>query len=217
MMRKMITMVLALVLAVSLAACGSEEMKETTLTGMVVSVDGTVVSLMETDGTMADMDFSGGERPQMPEGMEGFEGFEGFGEFNPEEFGGTLPEGETFPQRGEGEMPQMPDGMEFPEGMTIPADGEMPEFDGEMPDFGGQGGGMFPGFSEFSGDVETTEVDIADAHISLEIDGGKASGSLEDVVPGTFVTVTLNSKGKATYVLVSEGMSFSGRGMRQSG
>ena len=87
---------------------------------------------------------------------------------------------------------------EMPEDMTMPADGEW-------------SGGM-PGFGGFSGDMETTEVDIANAHISVEIDGGKASGTLEDVAPGAFVTITLNAKGEATYVLVSEGVSFGGRG-----
>ena len=44
----------AFVLTLSLTACGAGE--ETTLTGMVVSVDGTVISLMEMDtGSMDDI------------------------------------------------------------------------------------------------------------------------------------------------------------------
>ena len=191
MKRKIIGILLVFALALTLAACGAG--KETTLSGMVVSVEGTVVSLVEMDADrMGSGEFTPGERPEMPEGMEGFEGFEGF---DPAAFDGTLPEGETFPQWGEGEMPGMPEGMEPPEGMTMPENGE-------MPDFGGENGFMGPGFGGFAEDMETKDVDIGDAHISVEIDGGKASGSLEEVVPGSFVTITMNGKGEATYVLI---------------
>ena len=194
--RKFIAILMALALAVTLTACGADE--ETTLTGMVVSVDGTVISLVEMDASnMGDRNFAEGERPEMPEGMENFGGFA------PGEFGGTLPEGENFPQWGEGEMPEMPEGMDFPEGMTMPENGEMPDF--------GEDGGMVPGFGNFDVNTEIKEVDIGSAHISVEIDGGKASGSLEDIQTGTFVTVTVNGKGEATYVLISAQSPFGGR------
>ena len=198
--KKLLAILAVLVMTLSLAACKSKE-ETTTLTGMVVSVDGTVISLMEMDtANMGGKDFSGGERPEMPEGMEGMEGFQGFGDFNPEDFEGSFPEGEDFPQWGEGEMPE---DMELPEGMTLPEDGEMPNFGGGM-------GGMTPNFEDFSSDAETKEVDIGDAHISVEIDGGKASGSMDDIQAGTFVTITMNSKGEATYVLVSSQSAFGG-------
>lgn len=188
MKRKIIAIMMTLVLAATLAACGGGE--ETTLTGMVVSVDGTVISLAEMDASnMGGRDFAEGERPEMPEGMESFDG--------------TLPEGETFPQREKGEMP---------EGMTPPEDMTMPE-NGEMPDFGDKNGGMRPGFGNFGEDMETTDVDIANAHISVEIDGGKASGSMENLVPGAFVTITMNGKGEVTNVLVSSQTDFD-RGRR---
>lgn len=188
-MKKCMAILMIAAVLFSLAACGAE--KETTLSGMVVSVDGTVISLIEMDGNM---NFGKGERPQMPEGMEGF---------NPEEFDGTMPNGENFPQWGEGEMPEMPEGMTPPEGMTRPENGE-------MPDFRDENGGKRPDFGNFMEDMETKDVDIADAHISVEIENGKEAGSLENIVPGTFVTITMNSKGKATYVLVSSGFSFRG-------
>ena len=54
-------------MALSLTACGAEE--ETPLTGMVVSVDGTVISLMEMDtGNMGGKDFAEGERPEKTAG-----------------------------------------------------------------------------------------------------------------------------------------------------
>ena len=73
MKRKMVAILVAFVMTVSLAACGGGG--ETTLTGMVVSVDGTVISLMEVDTVnMGGMDFAEGERPEMPEGSAGSAG-----------------------------------------------------------------------------------------------------------------------------------------------
>ena len=207
MKKKLVAILVAFVMTISLAACGGGE--ETTITGMVVSVDGTVISLMEMDtSNMGGKDFAGGERPEMPEGMEGFQKF---GDFNPEDFDGTLPEGETFPQGGErpqmpegSEMPDIPEGETMPEGMELPEGMTKPE-NGEMPDFGDMGG---MGFGNFDSDAETKNVDIGDAHISVEIDGGKASGSMDDIKAGTFVTITMNGKGEVTNVLVSSRSSF---------
>ena len=207
MKRKLFAILLVFILAVTMVACGEGE--ETTLTGMVVSVDGTVISLMEMDSSnMGNRDFAEGERPtmpegmegfgsfdpenfdgQMPEGMEGFEGFEGFGSFDPENFDG-----------------QMPEGMTPPEDMTLPEGVTMPE-SGEMPDFGGMGG---MDFDNFASDAETKNVDIAGAHISVEIDGGKATGSMDDIKAGVFVTITMNGKGEVTNVLVSSQSGFGG-------
>ena len=199
MKQKLVAILVVFVMTLSMAACGAGE--ETTLIGMVVSVDGTVISLMEMDtSNMGGKDFAEGERPQMPEGMEGFQGF---GDWDPEDFEGTMPEGGNFPQWGEGEMPEMPEGMTPPEGMTMPEDGQ-------MPDFGGKNGGMRPGFGNFGEDTETKDVDIANAHISVEIDGGKASGSMDDIKAGTFVTITMNGKGEVTNVLVSSMSGFGG-------
>lgn len=92
-------------------------------------------------------------------------------------------------------MPQMP------EGMTRPENGEIPEFFGEE-------GGSMPGFGNFASDAETKDVDIANAHISVEIDGGKASGTMDDIKVGAFVTITMNGKGQATNVLVSSMFGF---------
>ena len=164
-------------MAIALAACG--EGAETTLTGMVVSVDGATISLVEMDpGNMGSKDFAGVERPEMPEG-------------------------ESFPQRDAGEQPERPEGMAPPEGMTMPENGE-------MPDFGGENGGMRPDFGNFGADMEAKDVDIADAHISVEIDGGKTSGSMDDIQAGSFVTITMNGRGQVTNVLVSQRSGFGG-------
>lgn len=205
MKQKLVAILIACVMTLFLAACGAEE--ETTLTGIVVSVDGTTISLMEMDtSNMGGRDFAEGERPERPERPEGMEGFQGFGDFNPEDFNGTFPDGENFPQWGNGEMPERPEGMTPPEGMTMPENGE-------MPDFSGGNGGMRPGFGNFGSDAETKDVDIGDAHISVEIDGGKATGSMDDIKAGTFVTITMNGKGEVTNVLVSS-QSFFGGGRR---
>ena len=198
MMKKWMAMMIALVMMFSLAACGEAE--ETTVTGMVVAVDGTKISLMEMDmNNLGSKDFEKGEMP---------EDFQGFEDINPEDFKGSMPDGEDFPKWEDGEMPDMPEGMTPPEGKERPEDGKMPEFFGEN-------GGRMPGFGGFGEDVETKEMDIAKAHISVEIDGGKASGTMDDIQPGTFVTVTLNGKGEVTYVLVSS-RSFFGGGRRNS-
>ena len=196
MIQKLVAILVAFVLTISLTACGAG--KETTLTGMVVSVDGTVITLMEMDADMmSGKGFEKGERPQMPEDMEEFQGF---GDFNPEDFEGTFPEGGNIPQWGNGEMP---------EDFTMPEDGSMPNFNRERPDFEGNGG-KGPGFENFASNAETKELDIGDAHISVEIDGGKESGSMDNMKAGTLVTITLDGKGKVTYVLVSSQPGFGG-------
>lgn len=209
MIKKVFAIFLALILSISMVACGEGE--ETTLTGMVVSVDGTKISLMEMDN--ANMG-SGNGQFQMPEGMEGF------GNFDPENF--TMPEGGNMPQWGNGERPEMPEGytmpedFTMPEGYTMPEDFTMPEGmggmmpgNGGMPSFGGNGGAR-PDSGEMNFDGETKTVDIANAHISVQIEGGKEGGSLSDIQAGSFVTVTLNAKGEATYVLITSQSSFGG-------
>ena len=191
---------------------------------MVVAVEGSVISVVEMDSTT----MGGGNRGQ---------GMQGFGNFNAEDF--TMPEGMTMPQWGGGERPEgMPegfDGMEMPEGFTMPEgmpeDFTMPE--GGMPGYGGnffggngerpqggerpqagerpEGGKGQSGFAGFSTDVESKQVDISKAHISVQIDGGKESGSLEDIKAGTYVTITISPKGEATYVLITSRGGFGGR------
>ena len=208
---KFSAIILAVIMIFTLSACGAGE--ETTLSGMIVSVEGSVLSVAEMDlNDMEEMDFGGGEMPQMPEGMENFGNIE---DFDPTQLQGNLPEGAQLPEGaempewGEGEMPEMPEGMTLPEGMEFPEGMEMPE-NGEMPDFEGVIGGEAPDFESFGADVETKEIDISDAHISLEIEDGKASGSLDDIKSGSFVTITIDGKGKATYVLVSSASFFGG-------
>lgn len=75
-------------------------------------------------------------------------------------------------------------------------------------DFFGKGQSGFAGFST---DVESKQVDISKAHISVQIDGGKESGSLEDIKAGTYVTITISPKGEATYVLITSRSGFGGR------
>ena len=109
-------------------------------------------------------------------------------DFDPENSDRTPPEG-FDPGSFEG---MMPDGAARPE---RPEEEEMPDFD-----FSGS----------FAEQGETTSIDIADAHISVEIENGKEAGSLDDVTQGTFVTITMNGKGQATNVLVSGGFGFRG-------
>ena len=192
----MMKKIAAILCMIALLLCGCSAGEETTLTGIVVSVDGTQIQLMQFDSGMERPQMQEGEMPTMPEG--------GFGGDAP-----ALPEGEKMP---EGEMPTLPEGETMPEGEmpTLPEGETMPE--GEMPampegDFGGRGQ---------SGDgtdteMETTTIDLADAHITVEFDGGKATGSMEDITQGVFVTITLVD-GKATNAVVSENSGFGGMG-----
>ena len=153
----------------SLAACGAAESggEETTISGMVISVEGTTVTLLETNGNMS----FGGNR-----GEGG-----NFGGFN-----GELPEGMTMPEGGfqwDGEMP---------EGMTRP-EGGAPIVDSSL------------------ANISTITVDIANAHISVQTDGVKAGGTMEDIKAGTMVTITMKDN-KVTNVLVTSQNSFGGRG-----
>ena len=189
-------------LSLILASVGCGKGEETTVSGMVVSVEGTVISIADMDS--ADIEIKEGEMP---------------GDFNPEDFEGQMPggfnPGNFNPKDFDGEMPEGFDG-EVPEDFNPEDfDGEMPErpedfnpedFEGEMPE--GFGGGR-PGMGVDLEDIETTEYDIADAHISVEIDGGKEAGSMDSITRGSMVTITLDKKGNATYVLVtSSGMKF---------
>ena len=68
----------------------------------------------------------------------------------------------------------------------------------------------------FGIDGETKTVDITNAHISVDNNGTKESGTTENLTPGAIVTITLNKKGEATYILVtSTGRRFGGRGGSQ--
>ena len=191
MRRKWITAIPALALALSMAGCGGGE--ETTVSGMVVSVEGSVVTLMEMSenmqGGFGGM-FQGGEQPERPEGSEDFTRPEGMEDF-------TIPEDFDFENFDPENMPEGFDPENIPEGFGGMFQG------GEMPDRGSFGG-------SFEGMGETSAIDVADAHISVEIDGGKASGSMSDLTPGAFVTITLDGNGNATYVLVSASAGFFG-------
>ena len=192
MKRRWMTVIPALALALTMTACGEE--KETTLTGMVTAVDGTVISVVEMRSDMqGERPFmpENGEMPTMPEGMEDFTIPEDFDPENPDR---TPPEG-FDPGNFGGQMPNGGDIPERPTGEGMP---EMPNFDMS---------GMFGSVGE------AKSIDITNARISVEIEEGKASGSMEDVKPGTFVTITLNGKGEATAVLVAASSGFGGRFM----
>ena len=110
------------------------------------------------------------------------------GDFDPSQFQGQFPEGDFT----------MPEGITMPEGMTRPEGGKMPSFNGES------------GRGELQ--VETTAVDLANAHISIQDGDIKAAGSIFDIKVGSTLTITLNGKGVATEVLVTSTSGFGGFG-----
>lgn len=231
MKRKLTAMLCLAALLLCMTGC-SEKEETTTLTGMVVSVEGTVVNIMDTSNMGNFQGNWGGNRPSgsengqrpegnftipegeftMPEGMTipegGFTRPEG-GFVRPE--GGNRPEGGTRPEGGnrpegdytrpQGEFDpnnfqgQFPEGnFTMPEGMTLPEGGNRPNFGGNN-----ENGKL---------QMETTAVDLANAHISIQDGDIKAAGSISDIKVGSMLTITLNGKGVATEVLVtSSGMS----------
>ena len=213
-MKRVIATAMGLVLVLTMAACGKKaEEATTTVTGMVTAINGSVISLVEMDSN----NMGGGTRPSMPENMEGFENFEGFEGFE----GGKNPWGEgEMPDFGEGQMPQRPQNGERPHmptgedgefsGFTPFGDGQMPNFEGgEIPNFDGS---KMPDMGDFEIDGEVTEIHIGNAHITVEEDGVKATGSLSDLKVGSFVTITKNEKGEVTNVLITASSGFSGMG-----
>ena len=175
---KLLLFLSTIMLLFTMNGCGKEE-KETILTGMVISVDGTKISLREMDSQMQP-----GERPNMenfnPENFNP-EDFEGGNfnreDFNPEDFKGGDFNREDF-------NPEDVDSTEL-----VPSDKEKPKFE----------------------EGESKTIDIADAHISVEIEDGKATGSMDDIKTGSFLTITMNGKGEVTNVLVSSSRGFGGR------
>ena len=191
-MKKWIAVVMIFTMILTLTACGGEE---TTVSGMVVSVDGTVISLMEMGGGFGGGRFPGGENGEMPTRTEGMKDFnsEDMEDFpRPEDMEGFDPEKMEDFNFEDFDPEDMPEG--FAPGGKEPPEGERPEM-GSFEDMG-----------------EATTLDITNAHISIEIEGGKESGALTDIVPDTMVTVTVSPKGEATYVLVSQSMGFGGFG-----
>ena len=196
MKRKMIALLCLAALVLSLAACSEKEnTATTTMTGMVVSVEGTTVTLRQFDmNNMGGNRNNGqGQRPSRGEDSQRPEG----------DF--TMPEGGFNRPEGDFTMPE--GGFNRPEGdFTMPEGGfNRPEGDFTMPE------GENPGFGNFGGTQgETTTVDLKNAHISIQDGDIKAAGSMSDIKEGSFLTITLDSKGEATEVLVGSTFSFGG-------
>lgn len=194
-------------LVLFMAGCSEKEDTTTTVTGIVVSVDGTVVTLRQFDANAQGGGNRGNSQGQRPSDSEGSKRPEGDftmpeGDFTPPEGDFTMPEGGFSRPEGDFTRPQgdfdpnnadgeLPDGMTAP---SMPADGERP------------GSGSFGD----RGQGEPTTVDLKNAHISIQDGDIKAAGSISDIKAGSFLTVTLNSKGEATEVLVSTMNSFGG-------
>lgn len=207
-MKRRITAVFCLAaLVLCLAACSEKEEATTTVTGIVVSVEGTLVTLREMTGMQefgangANGDRGNGQG-QRPSGFEENRRPEGDftmpeGDFTMPEGDFTVPEGMDMPSRPNGDFDPNNFSGELPEGMTMPT---MPA-DGEMPNF----------FGDTNSDAATTTVDLKNAHISVQDGDIKAAGSMSDIKAGSFLTITCNSSGEATEVLVST-MDFGGRG-----
>ena len=224
-MKRYIALLLVLAVCTLFSACSGAATtvdETTTLTGIVVNIEGSTISIIEMDSADADGGF--GNRPSMPSDSDMREDFDPGkfdgerperpdGEGAPQGGDGEAPErpdGEGMPQFNDGERPERPDGEEMPQGGGRPVSGsDMHGFGGKRPDFDGErpvSGSDMHGFGGMRPDFEgkTTDLDIGSAHITVEADGVKETGSLESIRRGSFVTVTINPKGEVTNVLVAE-------------
>lgn len=200
MKRRIMAILCLAALVLSVAGCSKKEEKTATMTAMVVSLEGTVVTLWEFDMTNRGGSNRGDGQGQRPNRDENWQRPEGDftrpeGDFTMPEEGFTRPEGGFFrPEEG---FTRPEEDFTRPEGDF---DGERPEGsqrptrpEGERPNFGNFGDNQ----------AETTTVDLKNAHISIQDGDIKAAGSIDDIKPGSFLTITLNSKGEATEVLVA--------------
>lgn len=182
MKRKLIALLCLTALVLSVAGCSEKEDTTSTVTGIVVSIEGTVVTLRQFDrNTTGNSNRDNAQqRPSRDENWQRPEG-----DFTRPEGDFTMPEEDfTRPEVGkrpeEGQRPTMPEG--------------------ERPSFGN--------FGDDQG--ETTTADLKNAHISIQDGDIKAAGSIDDIKAGSFLTVTVNSKGEATEVLVASMRGFGG-------
>ena len=199
-MKKLISILCALALVFSLAACGAKRNTEyagQTIAGQVTALDGTSVTLAL--GELSQSGGPSGQDGQQPPEMSG-------GDSTETQSTGTPPEkpaGSDDSSQSSQQPPEMPSGdsstqptgtpPEKPDGDDTQSGGTPPEMpDGEQP---GQGG---PGGSSFTTSGETATVDISDATITKNSETVSAS----DLSVGDVLQVTFDDTGKATAVTV---------------
>ena len=192
-MKKMIAILCAAALTLSLAACGSttEDYSGQTLTGQVTAIDGSAVTLQlgeltEDASTPPDMPSGGSDAQTPPDGGSAPSGQapDGGSDANtpPEKPGGS-----SDSDTANGQPPAKPDG----------ADG-----DGTPPDLPS---GSAPGGSSFTAGDETVTLDFSAAEIT---ENGETV-ALSDLSEGDVVTVTV---GSGTAVSTAEIVSIGGQG-----
>lgn len=168
------------------SGCGKKE--DTTVSGMVVKVDGTKISIVDVDSDSLSE-------------VQGSVTMPSQGDFNPGDFEGSIP---SMPEGFDGSAPSMPEGFDE----SAPS---MPEgFNGGFPNGNFSGDQATKDFSANFSDEDITEYDVANAHVSIEIDEGKEAGSVDDITVGSTVTLTINSDSEVTNVLVSKNSGFGG-------
>lgn len=200
-MKKLISILCALALVLSLAACGAKRNTEyagQTIAGKVTALDGTSVTLAlgELSQSGGSSDTDGQQPPEMPSGDST--------DTQPSGTPPEKPDGSDDSSQSSQQPPEMPSSdssqsgssdsqtpPEKPDGDDSQSTGTPPEMpDGEQP---GQGG---PGGSSFTESGETATVDISDATITKNSETVSAS----DLAVGVVIQVTFDDSGKATAV-----------------
>lgn len=197
-MKKLLCLICSVPLVFSLAGCGSSPdsgaatadpgaalenpdtaQSNSTITGQVISMDGSTVTLQLGELTEADLTRTSGDMPA----------------------GNTPPDGSE-----NGEMPSMPAGAERPEGepsgtapdaqQSAPAGGA-PENGGDMPSAPDAMGGTAWQFTAGEG---TVTLDLSTASVTLEAMGGESEGTLSDIAVDAVLVVETDDTGAAATV-----------------
>ncbi len=187
-MRKLLAMLCAMALAVSVSACGNDtkDYSNQTVMGKVVSVDGDSVTLQIALMDMPEgMEGSSGNMPQgqMPNGENGIS------PVMPNGGSGTAPQAQTPPNNENGSMPEMPAGGEMPDSALGGGNGEKPPQNGEMSDM-------------FADNGEEITISLEEIAIKIESGGETTDGTKEDIKEDAMVAVEFGDKNTAKTITV---------------
>lgn len=220
-MKKLISTFCALAMVFAMTGCQQQtdstestdvvDYSNTSLTGKVTAVDGTVVTLQlgelaETDMTMPEGQDPGAgndEIPSMPSDEDGASN----GEIDQLPTGGSdntlteLPTGDA-----EGAISELPSGETGDTPPDLPSgEQDAGEAGGTPPDMpNGEGGGMAMGgnMTSFTAGDETATIDLTGATVNAESMDGTVDSSIDDITVGDILVVNVGENNTVTTVTI---------------
>ena len=194
-MKKLFSLICTIVLIVSLTGCettkdnstnSTADYSNSTLTGQVISIEATAVTLQLGELTEREFDSS----------MEN----------------STKPGGDGVGEAPDGEMPtdrEMPTDGEIPTGdapsdkaRTVDETGDIP--DGELPSGKGSGGTMGGAMTEFTAGEETVTLDLDGASFLIESGSESTEDSLSDIAVDDVLVIEIGDGNTVTSVTVKD-------------